>query len=161
MEHEGHAAAEAANEQEAAKHFLPLIGLAAKFGPPRAQPYSRPKKLGGAALSIVGGKVIGRVGDQLLRRFDQRLMRRVEPAAHLVGVANVARTLFRDRATRQLIHTNASHARATTVARRGAGFPEVGASHPRWPSARFAPNRPLGPSVIRMSSRKPIAGPAH
>src|SRR5690242_12166903 len=35
MEHEGHAAAEAANEQEAAEHFLPLIGLAAKFVLPK------------------------------------------------------------------------------------------------------------------------------
>ena len=35
MEHEGHAAAEAANEQEAAEHFLPLVGLAAKFVLPK------------------------------------------------------------------------------------------------------------------------------
>jgi len=41
MEHEGHAAAEAANEQEAAEHFLPLIPLAAKFLAPKLLGCSR------------------------------------------------------------------------------------------------------------------------
>src|SRR5882724_3870117 len=50
MEHEGHAAAEAANEQEAAEHFLPLIGLAAKFVLP---------KLVGFAAKKLGGKFLG------------------------------------------------------------------------------------------------------
>src|SRR5262245_56719722 len=67
MEHEGHAAAEAANEQEAAEHFLPLIGLAAKFVLPKLAGMAA-KKLGGMALKKIGGKVLGRVGGQLLRR---------------------------------------------------------------------------------------------
>ena len=116
MEHEGHAAAEAANEQEAAEHFLPLIGLAAKFVLPKLAGLAA-KKLGGAALKKVGGKVIGRVGGQLLRRFGPRLMRRVSPQLTR-GVANVTRTLFRNRATRPLIHAIPRIAR-TTVARLG------------------------------------------
>ena len=54
MEHEGHAAAEAANEQEAAEHFLPLIGLAAKFVLPKLAGLAA-KKLGGLALKKIGG----------------------------------------------------------------------------------------------------------
>jgi hypothetical protein len=117
MEHEGHAAAEAANEQEAAEHFLPLIGLAAKFVLPKLAGMAA-KKLGGAALKKVGGKLIGRVGGQLVRRFAPRLIRRVTPQLTR-GVANVTRTLFRNRATRPLIHAVPRIARST-VARLGA-----------------------------------------
>lgn len=116
MEHEGHAAAEAANEQEAAEHFLPLIGLAAKFVLPKLAGLAA-RKLGGVALRKIGGRVIGRVGGQLLRRFGPRLMRRVTPQLTR-GVANVTRTLFRNRATRPLIHAVPRIAR-TTVARLG------------------------------------------
>jgi hypothetical protein len=116
MEHEGHAAAEAANEQEAAEHFLPLIGLAAKFVLPKLAGMAA-KKLGGAALKKIGGKVIGRVGGQLLRRVGPRLLRRVSPQLTR-GVANVTRTLFRNRTTRPLIHAVPRIARST-VARLG------------------------------------------
>jgi hypothetical protein len=116
MEHEGHAAAEAANEQEAAEHFLPLIGLAAKFVLPKLAGMAA-KKLGGAALKKIGGKLIGRVGGQLVRRFAPRLIRRVTPQLQR-GVANVTRTLFRNRATRPLIHAVPRIARST-VARLG------------------------------------------
>jgi hypothetical protein len=116
MEHEGHAAAEAANEQEAAEHFLPLIGLAAKFVLPKLAGLAA-KKLGGAALKKIGGRVISRVGGQLLRRVGPRLIRRVTPQLTR-GVANVTRTLFRNRATRPLIHAVPRIAR-TTVARLG------------------------------------------
>jgi hypothetical protein len=116
MEHEGHAAAEAANEQEAAEHFLPLIGLAAKFVLPKLAGLAA-KKLGGMALKRIGGKVIGRVGGQLLRRFGPRLIRRVTPQLTR-GLANVTRTLFRNRSTRPLLHAVPRIAR-TTVARLG------------------------------------------
>ena len=62
MEHEGHAAAEAANEQEAAEHFLPLIGLAAKFVLPKLAGLAA-KKLGGMALKKIGGKCSERSAD--------------------------------------------------------------------------------------------------
>jgi hypothetical protein len=116
MEHEGHAATEAANEQEAAEHFLPLIGLAAKFVLPKLAGLAA-KKLGGAALKKIGGKVIARAGSQLLRRVAPRLIRRVTPQLTR-GIANVTRTLFRNRSTRPLIHAVPRIAR-TTVARLG------------------------------------------
>ena len=49
MEHEGHAAAEAANEREAAELLPPLIGLAAKFVLPKLAGLAA-KKLGGMAI---------------------------------------------------------------------------------------------------------------
>lgn len=116
MEHEGHAAAEAANEQEAAEHFLPLIGLAAKFVLPKLAGFAA-RKLGGMALRKIGGKVLGRVGGQLLRRVGPRLLRRVAPRLTR-GIANVTRTLFRNRSTRPLIHAVPRIARST-VARLG------------------------------------------
>jgi hypothetical protein len=116
MEHAGHAAAEAANEQEAAEHFLPLIGLAAKFVLPKLAGLAA-KKLGGLAARKIGGKLIGRVGGQLLRRVAPRLIRRVTPQLTR-GLANVTRTLFRNRTTRPLIHAVPRIAR-TTVARLG------------------------------------------
>lgn len=116
MEHAGHAAAEAANEQEAAEHFLPLIGLAAKFVLPKLAGFAA-KKLGGMAVKKIGGKLLGRVGGQLLRRVAPRLIRRVTPQLTR-GLANVTRTLFRNRSTRPLIHAVPRIAR-TTVARLG------------------------------------------
>jgi len=97
MEHEGHAAAEAANEQEAAEHFLPLIGLAAKFVLP---------KLAGMAAKKLGGQMLARVGSQAIRRVAPQLTR---------GVANVARTLFRNRTTRPLLHAVPRIARSTVA----------------------------------------------
>lgn len=103
MEHAGHAAAEAANEQEAAEHFLPLIGLAAKFIVP---------KLVGLAAKKVGGLAAKKIGGQLLRRVAPRLIRRVTPQLTR-GVANVARTLYRNRTTRSLLHAMPRIARGT------------------------------------------------
>lgn len=108
MEHAGHAAAEAANEQEAAEHFLPLIGLAAKFVLPKLVGLAA-KKLGGMALKKVGGQLLRRVAPRLIRRFTPQLTR---------GLANVTRTLFRNRTTRPLIHAVPRIARAT-IARLG------------------------------------------
>jgi hypothetical protein len=114
MEHEGHAAAEAANEQEAAEHFLPLVGLAAKFVLPKLAGLAA-RKLGGAAVKKIGGRLIGKAGGQVLRRVAPRLIRRVTPQLTR-GLANVTRTLYRNRSTRPLIHALPGIAR-TTVAR--------------------------------------------
>lgn len=94
MEHIGHAAAEAANEQEAAEHFLPLIGLAAKFVAPKLLSFAAKK---------LAPRILGRVAPQLTR-----------------GVANVARTLFRTPTTRPLLHAMPRIARGTmqTLVRR-------------------------------------------
>jgi len=116
MEHEGHAAAEAANEQEAAEHFLPLIGLAAKFVLPKLIGFAA-KKLGGIAAKKIGGRLVSQAGKQLLRRVGSRQIRRVTPQLTR-GIANVTRTLFRNRTTRPLIHAVPRIAR-TTVARLG------------------------------------------
>lgn len=111
MEHEGHAAAEAANEQEAAEHFLPLIGLAAKFVLPKVAGFAA-RKLGGMVLRRVGGRLLRRAGGRLLRRFGPRLIRRVTPQLTR-GIANITRTLFRNRSTRPLIHAIPRIARGT------------------------------------------------
>ncbi|QOJ22859.1 MAG: hypothetical protein HRU78_03665 [Gammaproteobacteria bacterium] len=103
MEHAGHAAAEAANEQEAAEHFLPLIGLAAKFIVP---------KLVGLAAKKVGGMAAKKIGGQLLRRAVPRLIKRVTPQLTR-GVANMTRTLYRNPTTRSLLHAMPRIARGT------------------------------------------------
>lgn len=103
MEHSGHAAAEAANEQEAAEHFLPLIGLAAKFVLPKLAGLAA-KKLGGLAAKKVGGQLIRKIAPRLIRRFTPQLTR---------GLANVTRTLFRNRTTRPLVHAVPRIARGT------------------------------------------------
>src|SRR5215470_2533658 len=111
MEHEGHAAAEAANEQEAAEHFLPLVGLAAKFVLPKLAGLAA-KKLGGMAVKKIGSRLISRAGGQLLRRAAPRLIRRVTPQLTR-GLANVTRTLYRNRSTRPLLHAVPRIARGT------------------------------------------------
>lgn len=116
MAHAGHAASEASNEQEAAEHFLPLIGLAAKFVLPKLAGLAA-KKLGGAALKKVGGGLIRKVGGNLLRRVAPRILRRVTPQLTR-SIANVTRTLHRNPSTRPLIHAVPRIAR-TTVARLG------------------------------------------
>ena len=103
MEHTGHAAAEAANEQEAAEHFLPLIPLAAKFIAP---------KLISFAAKKIGGRLLGKAGSQLIRRAAPRILGRVAPRLTR-GVANVARTLFRNPTTRPLLHAVPRIARGT------------------------------------------------
>jgi hypothetical protein len=78
MEHLSHEAAAAESEEEAAEQFLPLIPLAAKFVLPKAAKF--------AAKAL------------------PRLTKKVLP--HLTrGVSQVARTLFRSKATRPLLRT--------------------------------------------------------
>lgn len=116
MEHSGHAAAEAANEQEAAEHFLPLLGLAAKFVLPKLAGFAA-RKLGGMAAKKIGGQLIRKAGSQLVRKVAPRMIRKVSPQLTR-GIANVTRTLYRNRSTRPLIHAVPRIAR-TTVARLG------------------------------------------
>ncbi len=99
MEHLGHAAAEAETEQEAAEHFLPLIPLAAKALLPLAMK-AAPKLL--------------KIGGTLLRKTVPKLMAKVVPRLTR-GVGNLARTLHRSPATRNLLRTVPKIARGTVA----------------------------------------------
>jgi hypothetical protein len=102
MEHLAHMAAEAESEQEAAEHFLPLIGLAAK-------------KL----LPVVAKAV----APSLRRALPQmaRAVTRVEPQLTR-GIAKIARGLYRQPGTRRLLHAVPAIARRTvhSIARQAA-----------------------------------------
>lgn len=102
MEHLGHLAAEAETEQEAAEHFLPLIGMAAsKLLPMVAR----------AAMPMVR-KALPRV---------VRAVTRVQPQLTR-GIGQIARGLYRRPATRPLLKAVPSIARRTVhaVARQAA-----------------------------------------
>jgi len=102
MEHLAHMAAEAESEQEAAEHFLPLVGLAAK-------------KL----LPVVARAV----APALRKALPQvaRAVTRVEPQLTR-GITTIARGLHRSPETRRLLHAIPSIARRTvhSVARQAA-----------------------------------------
>jgi hypothetical protein len=68
--------------------------------------------LGGMAVKKIGGGLIRRAGGQLLRRVAPRLIRRVTPQLTR-GLANVTRTLYRNRSTRPLLHAVPRIARGT------------------------------------------------
>jgi hypothetical protein len=104
MEHSGHAAAEAANEQEAAEHFLPLIPLAAKFAAAKLLPIA----------AKFGGKLLAKAAPKLIKKFGPRLLGKVaRPLTR--GLANVTRTLFRNPTTRPLVHAVPRIARRTML----------------------------------------------
>jgi hypothetical protein len=150
MEHEGHAAAEAANEQEAAEHFLPLIPLAAKF--------IAPKLLSFAAKKI-GGKVLGKAGSQLIRRVAPRVLGRIAPQL-TKGVANVARTLFRSPTTRPLLHAMPRIARGTMrtlVGRIAGGRPVTPRLAVRTLARQTARTLSSAQSLVQ-AYRRPLAG---
>lgn len=93
MEHLAHMAAEAETEHEAAEHFLPLIGLAAK------------KLLPVVAKAV--SPALKRVLPQVARtvtRIEPRLTR---------GIASIAKGLHRNPATRPLLRAVPSIARRT------------------------------------------------
>jgi hypothetical protein len=90
LEHLGHAAAEAASEQEAAERFLPLIPLAAKALLPLAA------KTLGPAIARMAPQIINRVAPTLTR-----------------AVANTTRALFRSPTVRPLLHAMPKIARGT------------------------------------------------
>jgi hypothetical protein len=93
MEHLAHLAAEAQTEQEAAEHFLPLVGLAAKKLLPvvaKAVAPSLRKALPSVARAVT--------------RVEPRLTR---------GITSIARTLYRRPGTRRLLHAVPTIARRT------------------------------------------------
>lgn len=100
LEHLGHTAAEAANEQEAAEHFLPLIPLAAKALLPMA----------GKLIAPLAKKAIGtlatKVAPQIIKNVAPTLTR---------AVSNVTRTLFRSPTARPLLHAMPKIARSTVA----------------------------------------------
>jgi hypothetical protein len=64
------------------------------------------------AAKKIGGKLLGKAGSQLIRRAAPRILGRVAPRLTR-GVANVARTLFRNPTTRPLLHAVPRIARGT------------------------------------------------
>ena len=102
MEHLGELAAEAETEQEAAEHFLPLIGMAASKLLP----------------------VVARAAAPMIRRALPRIARAVTRVAPQLtrGVGQVARALHRNPATRRLFRAVPTVARRTvgTIARQAA-----------------------------------------
>ncbi|MBZ5613251.1 MAG: hypothetical protein LAO23_04510 [Acidobacteriia bacterium] len=102
MEHLGELAAEAETEQEAAEHFLPLVGMAA-----------------GKLLPVVAKAVA-----PLARKALPRLARAVTRATpHLTrGIGKIAKSLHRNPQTRTLLRTVPTIARRTvgSIARQAA-----------------------------------------
>jgi len=107
MEHLAHLAAESESEEEAAEHFLPLIGLAAK-------------KL----LPVVAKAVAPKLRAALPR--IARAVTRVEPQL-TKGISRIARGLYRKPGMRRLLHAVPSIARRTvsTIARQAAHGTQV------------------------------------
>jgi hypothetical protein len=99
MEHMGHAAAEAETEQEAAEHFLPLIPLAAKALVP---------------LAMKAAPAVLKAGGALLKKAVPKVMSKVVPRLTR-GIGNLARTLHRSPATRNLLRTVPKIARGTVA----------------------------------------------
>lgn len=100
MEHLGELAAEAESEQEAAEHFLPLIGMAA------------------TKLLPVVAKAVAPMAKKALPRIAKSVFRTVP---HLTkGVGKIARTLHRNPQTRHLLRAVPTVARRTvgSIARR-------------------------------------------
>jgi hypothetical protein len=93
MEHLGELAAEAETEEEAAEHFLPLIGMAASKLLP----------------------VVARAAAPLARKLLPKVARVVTGAAPRLtkGIGQVARTLHRNPQTRHLLKTVPAIARRT------------------------------------------------
>jgi hypothetical protein len=171
MEHMGHAAAEAETEQEAAEHFLPLIGLAAKFVLPKIAG-ALAKKVGGKLLGRVAGKVarnvgsrvlgqVRRHGGQIAQRVGRTLVRRVQRNVPPLNraVANVARTLWRNKTTRPLLHVVPHAGRRTMVqmaryAARGRPLsPRAGVRLFARNTARYIANPRLLSNIYRRSVR--------
>lgn len=175
MEHMGHAAAEAETEQEAAEHFLPLIGLAAKFVLPKIAG-AVARKVGGKLLGRVAGRVAGnlarRVGSRVLgqvrrqggriaQRVGRTLVRRVQRNVPQLNraVANVTRTLWRNKTTRPLLHAIPHASRRTMVqmaryAARGRPIsPRAGVRLFARNTARYIANPRLLSNIYRRSVR--------
>jgi len=112
MEHLGQLASEAETEDEAAEHFLPLIGMAASKLLP----------------------VVAKAAGPLLRKALPKIARAVTKASpHLTkSIGRVAKTLHRNRKTRHLLKT------VPAIARRTVGSIARQAAHGRTISPRTA-----------------------
>ena len=112
MEHLAHLAAEAETEQEAAEHFLPLVGLAAK------------------KLLPVVAKAVAPAVRKALPRIASAVTR-VEPRLTR-GITGIAKSLYRQPGTRRLLHA------VPTIARRTVHSIAQQAAHGRPITARGA-----------------------
>jgi hypothetical protein len=112
MEHLGQLAAEAETEDEAAEHFLPLIGMAASKLLP----------------------VVARAAAPLARKMLPKIARAVTKASPQLtrGIGSVARTLHRNPGTRHLLKT------VPAIARRTVGSIARQAAHGRHVTPRVA-----------------------
>jgi hypothetical protein len=137
MEHLAHMASEAETEQEAAEHFLPLIGLAAKKLLPMVA----------KAVSPALKRALPRVA-RAVTRVEPRLTR---------GIATIAKGLHRSPSTRALLRAVPSIARRTVfnVARSAAaGRPVTPATAVRTLAAqtrRVLGTRPARAQALRRS----------
>lgn len=105
MEHLGELAFEAETEEEAAEHFLPLIGMAA-----------------GKLLPVVA-KAVAPMAKKVLPKIARAVTRATPNLTR--GVGNIARTLHRNPQTRHLLKT------VPTIARRTVGSIARQAAHGR------------------------------
>jgi hypothetical protein len=110
MEHMAHEAATAESESEAAEQFLPLIPLAAKALLPLAM---KALPIVGKIGAKVGGKLLAKAAPKLLK-LAPKLLKRVAPNLTR-GVSQLARGLFRNRATRPLLRAVPTIARRTVT----------------------------------------------
>ncbi|MEA3213157.1 MAG: hypothetical protein QOE70_6214 [Chthoniobacter sp.] len=146
LEHLGHAAAEATSAQEAAEHFLPLIPLAARVALPLAmRVLPQAARLAAPGARRLAPAAISRVAPQLTR-----------------GVGNVAQVLFRNPATRPLLHALPRIARGTMadVLRR---YASTGAMTPQTALrllARRTANVIQSPATLAQSYRRSRAADA-
>jgi hypothetical protein len=136
MEHMAHEAVQAETEQEAAEHFLPLIGMAAAKLLPLA---AKALPMAAKALPKISS-VFNKVAPNLTR-----------------GVGQISRTLFRNPGTRPLLRTLPTVAKRTmaTVARQAANginvTPQSAVRALRQNTAAMLRNRPACSHTIQRS----------
>jgi hypothetical protein len=136
MEHLAHEAIQAETEQEAAEHFLPLIGLAASKLLPLA---AKALPMAAKALPKISS-VFSKVAPNLSK-----------------GVSQVSRTLFRNPRTRPLLRTMPTIAKRTmaSVARQAASganvTPQSAVRTLRQQTAAMLRNRPACSHAIQQS----------
>ena len=138
MEHLGELAAEAETEDEAAEHFLPLVGMAASKLLPVVAKAVLPKaaKIGAKAARSIAKPIhpMAMAKAALAAKKGARAVNAVTSATpHLTrGVGTVTRHLFRNPQTRHLVKT------VPTIARRAVGSIARQAAHGRHITPRTA-----------------------
>ena len=139
MEHLGELAFEAESEDEAAEHFLPLIGLAASKILPAVAKVGKISK----TLSKVGGSAKLAKAGNVARAVSRS-------APHLTkGIGKVARLLHRDPKTRHLVKV------VPAIARRAVGSIARQAAHGR----RFTPKAAV--HALAKQARHVLGHPLH